>query len=162
MHRPFREEFSDVRPATLIRRLLAMIYDALLVIAIWMVVGGIAVALNDGEAISPQSNTPAAVALFHSTLFCVTFLFFGFFWTRNGQTLGMLAWRLRVQTLEGGRLSWSKALVRFICAIPSVGLLGIGLFWMLFTDERLSLHDRWSDSCIVQLPKRTRTNKPAD
>lgn len=161
MHRPFREEFADVRPASLIKRLLAMIYDALLVIAIWMLVGGIAVALNQGEAVSPENNTRAAVALFNSTLFCVTFLFFGYFWTRNGQTLGMLAWRLRVQTLDGGRLSWSRALVRFLCAIPSIGLCGIGLFWMLLTDERLSWHDRWSDSCIVQLPKRKPVDKTA-
>lgn len=153
MHRPFAEEFTDTRPASLVKRLLAMVYDALLVIAIWMIVGGIGVMLNDGEAISAQTSSPSAVALFNSALFCITFLFFGFFWTRNGQTLGMLAWRLRVQTLEGGRLSWSKALVRFLCAIPSLSLFGIGLLWMLFTDERLSWHDRWSGSCVVQLPK---------
>lgn len=156
MHRPFREEFAETRPASLVKRLLAMLYDALLVIAIWMIVGGIGVALNDGEAISSQTASHAAVALFNSVLFCATFLFFGFFWTRNGQTLGMLAWRLRVQTLEGGRLSWSKALLRFLCAIPSLGLFGVGLFWMLFTDERLSWHDRWSGSCVVQLPKTER------
>lgn len=162
MHRPFREEFTDTRPATLIRRLLAMVYDTLLVIAIWMVIGGIGVALNEGNAISAQNNSPAAVALFNSALFCLTFLFFGFFWTRNGQTLGMLAWRLRVQTLEGERLNWSRALVRFFCAIPSLGLFGIGLFWMLLTDERLTWHDRWSGSCVVQLPKRDKKKRTSN
>src|SRR5690554_1122565 len=153
MHRPFHEDFTDTKPATLIKRLLAMVYDALLVIAIWMIAGGVGVVLNGGEAVSSQINSQAEVALFNSALFCITFLFYAFFWTRNGQTLGMLAWRLRVQTLEGGRLSWSRALLRFLCAIPSLGLFGIGLIWMLFTDERLSWHDRWSGSCIVQLPK---------
>lgn len=69
----------------------------------------------------------------------------------------MLAWRLRVQTLAGGRLSWGQALVRFMLAIPSLGLFGIGFLWMLLTDERLSLHDRWSGSCVVQLPKPNKT-----
>ena len=158
--RPFAQEATDLRPASLLRRLLAMLYDTLLVVALWMVVGGIAVLLNGGEAISAENNPPVVVALFRSALFCITFLFFGYFWTRNGQTLGMQAWRLRVQTLDGERLSWSRALVRFLCAIPSLGLGGIGLFAMLFTDERLSWHDRWSGSCIVRLAGPSGTKPP--
>ncbi|MBA4503538.1 RDD family protein [Marinobacterium marinum] len=153
MHRPFKQEFAQIAPASFIKRLLAMVYDTLLVIALWMVIGTIAVALNNGEAISIDSSPRSTIALFNSALFCATFLFFGFFWTRNGQTLGMLAWRLRVQTMAGGRLSWGQALIRFLIAIPSLGLFGIGFLWMLLTDERLSLHDRWSGSCVVQLPK---------
>lgn len=157
MHRPFKQEFTHIAPAAFIKRLMAMVYDSLLVIALWMVIGAISVGLNDGEAISIETSSRTTVALFNSALFCATFLFFGFFWTRNGQTLGMLAWRLRVQTLAGGRLSWGQALVRFMLAIPSLGLFGIGFLWMLLTDERLSLHDRWSGSCVVQLPKPNKT-----
>ncbi len=153
MHRPFKQEFAQITPASFIKRLMAMVYDTLLVVALWMVIAAISVALNGGEAISIESSPRATVALFNSVLFCATFLFFGFFWTRNGQTLGMLAWRLRVQTLAGGRLSWGQSLVRFMLAIPSLGLFGIGFLWMLLTDERLALHDRWSSSCVVQLPK---------
>ncbi|MBV0934125.1 RDD family protein [Marinobacterium weihaiense] len=159
MHRPFTQEFTQVTPAAFIKRLMAMVYDGLLVIALWMVIGGIGVALNDGEAISLESSSRMAVALFNSALFCATFLFFGFFWTRNGQTLGMLAWRLRIQTMAGGRLSWGQALVRFMLAIPSLGLCGLGFMWMLLTDERLTLHDRWSGSCMVQLPKPEKKKK---
>ncbi len=153
MHRPFKQEFDQITPASFIKRLMAMVYDTLLVVALWMVIAAISVALNGGEAISIESSPRATVALFNSALFCATFLFFGFFWTRNGQTLGMLAWRLRVQTMAGGRLSWGQSLVRFMLAIPSLGLFGIGFLWMLLTDERLALHDRWSSSCVVQLPK---------
>ncbi|MBP0047817.1 RDD family protein [Marinobacterium sp. AK62] len=159
MHRPFKQEFSQTAPASFIKRLMAMIYDSLLIVALWMVIGAISVALNDGEAISIETSPASAVALFNSALFCATFLFFGFFWTRNGQTLGMLAWRLRVQTLAGGRMSWSQALVRFLLAIPSLGLFGIGFLWMLVTDERLCLHDRWSGTCMVQLPKPEKKKK---
>jgi len=159
MHRPFKQEFAQTTPASFIKRLMAMVYDSLLVIALWMIIGGIGVALNNGEAISLETSPHSTVALFNSALFCATFLFFGFFWTRNGQTLGMLAWHLRVQTLAGGRLSWRQALLRFFLAIPSLGLFGLGLIWMLFTDERLSLHDRWSGTCMVQLPKPEKKKK---
>ncbi len=159
MQRPFKQEFSNTTPASFIKRLMAMVYDSLLVIALWMVIAAISVALNNGEAISLQTSPGYAVALFNSALFCATFLFFGFFWTRNGQTLGMLAWRLRVQSLTGDRISWTQALLRFMLAIPSLGIFGIGFLWMLVTDERLTLHDRWSGSCMVQLPKQEKENK---
>ncbi len=159
MQRPFKQEFSNTTPASFIKRLMAMVYDSLLVIALWMVIAAISVALNNGEAISLQTSPGYAVALFNSALFCATFLFFGFFWTRNGQTLGMLAWRLRVQSLTGDRISWTQALLRFMLAIPSLGIFGIGFLWMLVTDERLTLHDRWSGSCMVQLPKQEKEKK---
>ncbi len=159
MQRPFKQEFPNTTPASFIKRLMAMVYDSLLVIALWMVIAAISVALNNGEAISLQTSPGYAVALFNSALFCATFLFFGFFWTRNGQTLGMLAWRLRVQSLTGDRISWTQALLRFMLAIPSLGIFGIGFLWMLVTDERLTLHDRWSGSCMVQLPKQEKEKK---
>ncbi|GAA0795184.1 RDD family protein [Marinobacterium sediminicola] len=159
MHRPFKQEFAQITPASFIKRLMAMVYDSLLLLALWMVIGAVSVGINGGEAISIESSSRTTVALFNSALFCATFLFFGFFWTRNGQTLGMLAWRLRVQTMAGGRLSWGQALMRFLLAIPSLGLFGIGFLWMLLTDERLSLHDRWSGSCVVQLPKPEKKKK---
>ncbi|GAA0694311.1 RDD family protein [Marinobacterium maritimum] len=159
MHRPFKQEFAQIAPASFIKRLMAMVYDSLLIVALWMVIGAISVGLNGGEAISVETSPRTTIALFNSALFCATFLFFGFFWTRNGQTLGMLAWRLRVQTMAGGRMSWGQSLVRFMLAIPSLGLFGIGFLWMLLTDERLALHDRWSGSCVVQLPKKDKQKK---
>ncbi|WP_010322545.1 RDD family protein [Marinobacterium stanieri] len=159
MQRPFKQDFTNTTPASFIKRLMAMVYDCLLIVALWMVIAAISVALNDGEAISLETSPTFAVALFNSALFCATFLFFGFFWTRNGQTLGMLAWRLRVQSLTGDRITWTQALLRFMLAIPSVGFFGIGFLWMLLTDERLSLHDRWSGSCMVQLPKPEKAKK---
>ncbi|WP_409523425.1 RDD family protein [Nitrincola sp. MINF-07-Sa-05] len=147
MSRPYNDEIRT-SPAGLVRRLLAMFYDLLLIISIWMLIGFIAVAINDGQAVEGP--------IMKATLFSTTFLFFGFFWTRNGQTLGMQAWRLRVQTMDGRRLSWWQALLRYMLAIPSLLVFGLGYFWMLFGDERLTWHDRLSDTCVVLLPKRER------
>lgn len=142
--RPFVLQYDDLRPASLGKRLLAMLYDFMIVAGIWMIVGFVAVWLNGGEEVERS--------IMQTVLFLITFLFFGFFWTRNGQTLGMQAWRIRVQTLDGYRLSWSQALLRFMLAIPSLLLFGLGYIWILFNDERLAWHDKLSDSCMVQLP----------
>ena len=67
--RPFRTDVPGIRPASLIKRLMAMLYDFMLILAIWVVTGFVAVALNDGEAVEGP--------LFKTALFCLTFLFFG-------------------------------------------------------------------------------------
>ena len=59
---------AELPNATLIKRLAAMLYDSLIIAALWMMVGAVAVGLNDGEA--------AEGPLFKSALFLVTFLFF--------------------------------------------------------------------------------------
>lgn len=52
--------------ASLVKRLLAMMYDSLLIMAVWMLVGYVFIAFNDGEAVSGP--------LFNSTVFLVTFI----------------------------------------------------------------------------------------
>ena len=45
--------------------------------------------------------------------FAVGLGFFGWFWTRGGQTLGMRAWNLRVQRPDGSAVRWPIATLRF-------------------------------------------------
>lgn len=149
-NRVFYREYSDLRPASARLRLCAMIYDGFLLVAVWMAVAGIAVAIHHGEAI----DSPMGRASLQSALFCASYLFFGYFWTRNGQTLGMQAWNLRVQTNTGERLTWMQALIRFLGAIVSLLPLGLGYLYYFFSDERLTWHDRWSSSIVVQLPSK--------
>jgi len=113
--------------------------------AVWMLVGYIFIAFNDGQAVSGP--------LFNSTVFLVTFLFFALFWTRSGQTLGMLAWRLRIESDQGLPINAKQALLRFMGAIFSALVLGIGYWWILLDSDHLAWHDRWSNSRVVQLPK---------
>ncbi|HSG02611.1 MAG TPA: RDD family protein [Marinobacterium sp.] len=145
----FTADLSQVTPATLTRRVLAMIYDTLLVVAISMVVVLIAVALNGGEAI----DTPLGEAALRSALLCTNFLFFAVCWTRAGQTLGMLAWHLRVQNHDGTKLRWTQALIRFFGGAFSLLCFGLGFWMILLSDERLAWHDRWSNSVVVRIPK---------
>lgn len=144
-----RRRFSDLDrtwPAGLGRRLGAMLYDTLVVIALWMVLGFVAVALNGGEA----NETP----LFHSVLLVATFAFFAFSWMRGGMTLGMQAWRLRIQTPEGGRITLTQALLRFFVGLASWIALGLGYWWILFDGEKRSWSDIASASRVVVLPKK--------
>jgi len=86
-------------------------------------------------------------------LLVVSFLFYGWFWTKSGQTLGLVAWKLQVADEDGRNINWQQALVRFIVAIFSWGIFGLGILWILVNKDRLTWHDiasnsrlQWKDS----------------
>jgi uncharacterized RDD family membrane protein YckC len=96
----------DALPAPgLLRRFAAMLYDSLLLFAVGWTVTAVAVGLRAasvGEAAIRASGKAAASGLLlQAAIAATTVLFFGWFWTRSGQTLGMQAWRLRVQQPDG-------------------------------------------------------------
>jgi uncharacterized RDD family membrane protein YckC len=133
-------------PATLLRRLAAALYDALLLAGLMMVAGALAVLVNGGEAI--DNGNP----LFRLYLFSVPGLFFLWFWTHGGQTLGMRAWQMRLVADGGGPLSPYQALLRLPLAALA-WLSVIGLCWCVFDQRGRALHDIASDSLIVVEPK---------
>ncbi len=143
---------KSVKAANLFHRLAAMFYDSLLLLAILFGATLLALPFNDGQAV--QANNP----LFSSYLLVVSFFFFGWFWMHGGQTLGMRAWRLRLTRIDGKPLSWWHVLLRFMTAIPSLLLGGIGYWWMLIDKKHLAIHDRISETMIEQLEINPRQN----
>lgn len=135
-----------VETAPFLKRLAALFYDSLLLLALLMLATALAFWLKGGVV-------PAQSPWFRLYLLLVAGLFFVGFWVAHGQTLGMQTWRLRVQRRDGQPLGWWQALWRFLLAVPSVGLFGIGLLWILIDRERLALHDRLSGSRVIVLPK---------
>ncbi|TDR51461.1 putative RDD family membrane protein YckC [Halomonas ventosae] len=156
MQRRF-DQLDAVWPAGLGRRLGAMLYDGLLVLAIWivMVSAHLAVVRLVLEVPAEQVGTGLVQVLSLRLLLAVTaFVFFGFFWTRGGMTLGMQAWRLRVQTLDGCSITGFQALQRFLVASISLAAFGLGYLWILVDGEKRSWSDIASGTRVVVLPKR--------
>lgn len=141
--------------APLWRRLAAMLYDSLLVFAIWIMVGfAVMSAFGIEEARSIEGQAVVLDTLVKNTLFAAmllsAFLFFGFFWTHSGQTLGMQAWRIRVLNEDGQSISWKQAAIRFATAPLSLLLLGLGYWWSLVDSGGRSVPDLLSRSRIVR------------
>ena len=120
-----------------------MVYDGLVVAAVWMVATALLLLLTGGEAVRPGQGWYTAY------LMTVAFYYFGWFWTRGGQTLGLRSWRLRVVAADGGRVRWGQALVRFLGACVSWLALGAGFLWALVDPCRRTWHDRLSGTVIV-------------
>ncbi len=133
--------------APLWRRFMAMLYDSLLLLATLMLAALPIVTLYDGI---PSGWARHAFQIY---LLVVTFVFFGWFWVHGGQTLGMRSWRLQLVGSADAAVGWKTALVRFMAAILSGLVVGLGYLWALLDDRRRTWHDRISDSYIILLPK---------
>lgn len=138
-------------PPALWRRLAAAFYDSLIVLALWFLGTALILPLTHGEAVA-STNLPA-IMLYRLYLLTIGFLFFAGFWTRSGQTLGMLAWKVRVvQSSNGARISWKQALLRYLASLLSWLVLGLGFIWSLFDRERKTWHDRLSGTELRMAP----------
>ncbi|MEE2804561.1 MAG: RDD family protein [Pseudomonadota bacterium] len=96
------------------RRVAAGFYDALLLIAIFFIA-----ALPLPLIESSVRDTWWTQLIVQCLLVTLSFYFFGWFWTRNSQTLGMRAWRLVIQQNDGNRVTWRSAVIRFSVALLS-------------------------------------------
>jgi uncharacterized RDD family membrane protein YckC len=164
------------------RRLGAMLYDTLLVIAVLAVAATLPfLPFLHGRVLVP-SEAGWLAWLYRGWQVVVIAIYFGFFWTRSGQTVGMLAWRLRMVRADGRGVTWGDALLRLgiLAALLVPFMLGDWLLWRHWQDptarviarcaslapivlsytwiwidrERLAWHDRWSRTRVVVLPTR--------
>ncbi len=142
-------------PAGLLRRLAALLYDSLLLVGLFMIATALLLPFTGGEAITAARH-PVLAVVHRLVLLGLVALFYGTFWTRRGQTLGMASWRLRTEREDGRLLGWSDALRRLAAAALSLAPCGLGFLWILFDPERRAWHDRLSHTRVVVLPRRAR------
>jgi uncharacterized RDD family membrane protein YckC len=128
------------------RRMAAILYDCFLLLATCFLATAIALPLNNGEAFHSGEY------FYSGYLIVVSFAFFGWFWTHGGQTPGMKAWKLKLITSNHSSVSTisrKQAAKRFMSAILSWIILGIGFASILFSKQKLAWHDRLSNSHII-------------
>lgn len=140
------------------RRLTAMIYDGLLVIALIAVVNavalGIAYQTSDGTL---DTLSPTVVRIVTVT---AVFGFYCAFWMKGGQTLGMQAWRIQLVSSknpadgQNTNISFAQGLARCCAASLSAACLGLGYLWCLFDPRRRYWHCHLSNTELILLPKR--------
>jgi uncharacterized RDD family membrane protein YckC len=84
-------------------------------------------------------------------LLTISFIYYGWFWTHGGQTLGMKTWKMKLQQEDGEAVTWPLALLRFITAIISWSAAGLGFIWSLFHPQRRTWHDMVSKCVLIDL-----------
>ena len=124
-------------------RLLAMLYDGLALLGIW--------AFTVVLLVTVRGDVVAGVGV-QAFLGLEAYAFFIFFWMRRGQTLGMVAWRLRF-TSANARVSARQAHLRLIGGALSLACLGVGHWWIPFDRQRRGWPDLLSGSRIGRVAR---------
>jgi len=138
---------SPENNAGLLRRSGAMLYDSLLLFALLMLAALPVVLITGADSTFLKSP------FYSFYLYFIGFMFFGWFWTHGGQTLGMKSWKLQLVRDDGLPLGWDQALYRYLTATVSLCLFGLGFFWILIDKQRLAWHDLLSGSRIIFDPE---------
>lgn len=125
------------------RRLLAMVYEALLLVALLMFAGFIFQLFRNPAA-------PGAKHFFQLYLFLVLGGYFTWFWTHGGQTVSMKTWRIRVESVDSQPLRFPQAALRYLLAWISLLAGGLGYAWALIDRDRQFLHDRLARTRLTQ------------
>ena len=177
---PAVEEPTIAKPTT---RLAAIVYDGMLILALLFLVGTVLTVI--GTLLTMQTGTESAQArslpvwyqnIVMTPSFILTLVgFYGLFWRRGGQTLGMQTWRLKTVNDSGYLLTWGQSFKRIMAAslMPIVfGVIGsliggsraiiltsafLGLVFnyafCLFNRRGLAVQDMISNTVTLKMPK---------
>ena len=138
-----------MQPAGFLKRILALVYDSLLIGAIVLVLSLLLVFVNSGY---PESGSFVSFIQFFILVFAGP-IFYSYFWIANkGQTTGMQAWKIQLVTIDETELNIkiSKSCESEYPA--SFACFGMGYLWILYDKDNLS----WSD--ILTKTKVIKTN----
>lgn len=125
------------------KRLLCLVYEALLLTAVILMSGGIATAIAQATAIAhPRVLTQIIVIVVCSGYFVTQ-------WRGRGQTLPMKTWRIRLETVSGGPITLPQALLRLTLATIGYLAMGASVLWALADRDRQFLHDRLAGTRLV-------------
>jgi uncharacterized RDD family membrane protein YckC len=136
--------------APLWRRLAALFYDLLVLVALWMAAAGLVLLAFQGE-VDVARQPPLYHAVLQLALLVPTALYFAVSWSRGGQTIGMRAWRVRLVDAQGHSPALGRSLLRFVLATLSLVLGGLGFLWCLFDAERRAWHDVMLATRMIQV-----------
>jgi uncharacterized RDD family membrane protein YckC len=93
------------------RCIAAFIYDAIILIAVFMIFTAVCIFLR-GDAIPPHSFW------YESSLLLIFYLYYLQSYLKSGQTIGMRAWRIRLVSFDGQKLTIRQLHYRFLLIVP--------------------------------------------
>ena len=143
--------------ANLWRRLAALVYDAFLLFAIILAYGFlltvIMVLFSGSQQVEDVQPGALLQWLSFAGLIAALIGYYYICWRKQGQTLGMKSWRLKLQQADGSLATPEQCIKRSLLASLSLAIGGIGYLWCLVPPAKACLHDIYSATEVVVLPK---------
>lgn len=126
---------------------MAMLYDGIILLGLLIVATAVALPFGDTQKIAFQDP------VFTLWLILVCFAYLAGFWRYGSMTLGMRAWRVRIVSNDGNRISWPRCLLRFLTALVSLAAFGLGFLWALLDKKKRCWHDLAGNTTLVKIDK---------
>lgn len=178
-----QETLQEPMIAHPMERVIAIVYDGMLILALLFLVGTVLTVI--GTLLTMQTGTDSAQAqslptwyqnFIMTPSFVLTLVgFYGLFWRRGGQTLGMQTWRLKTVNNAGYLLTWGQSFKRILaaCLMPVLcviigSLIGgsraviltsaffgfiFNYVFCLFNRRGLAVQDMLSNTITLKMPK---------
>lgn len=137
-------EDATVKPCGLIRRIAAIAYDAAIVLSLMILATLLAMLLIPGQ------KTALRDPGFTVYLLLVWYVYLAWCWRKGGMTVGMRAWRIRIEDEAGAAPGWGRTLLRFLVSLLSAAALGAGFLWSLLDSRKRTWHDIASGTRLVR------------
>ena len=149
---------TQAQPIHLIRRLGAILYDVLLVVAVVFFAALIAAPLTSMVGLLDMENVgqahPLAKLVYQLYLLGVIYIYYAWPWSHGGQTLGLRTWQAKLISTDDNPLTYKRLLIRFLMSWVSALCFGLGFLWSLFDEQKRTWHDRVSATALVKAPRK--------
>lgn len=126
------------------RRLLAMLYDAVVMLGLLLLAAAVALPFGDVNKVALHDFW------FTLWLLAVCFAYLGTGWRYGGMTIGMRVWRLKLVGDDERIISWPRCLLRFLVGLVSVGAFGLGVLWALVDSRNRGWHDLAARTLLIK------------
>ena len=126
------------------RRLLAMFYDAVILLGLLILGSALALPFGDINKVAFQDFW------FTLWLSAVCFAYLGGCWRHGGMTVGMRAWRIKLVSGNERSISWPRCLLRFLVGLVSIFVFGAGIVWALIDSKNRGWHDLAAQTLLVK------------
>jgi uncharacterized RDD family membrane protein YckC len=140
--------------ASFLQRFLAFVIDAILISVVGgglaLVFGGLSTATLNAEGGVANALTGLMGFTLNAIIFLLEFLYFGYFWSTSGQSIGMKVMGIRVISNKSGNLPFVMAGLRGSVGYWISGLLcGLGFIWAAFDAKQEAWHDKIFSSAVM-------------
>ena len=133
----------DYKPAGFFRRIAALFYDLILIIA--LCIGSILL-------ITFFINTEILSPFMYLFFLVLSISFYCYFWKQNnGQTLGMQVWKIKLSQIDGADVKLSNMIVRCISGLVLNLFFGINYLPMIFRKDKRTLNDILSKTVLKKI-----------
>jgi uncharacterized RDD family membrane protein YckC len=121
-----------------------IVYDSVIVISLLMLATMLAMLAGFG------GRTAMKDPVYTVYLLSIWFFYLAWCWHQGGMTVGMRAWRVKIEDENGNKPGWGKSTIRFLASLLSTAAAGIGFLWALVDSRNRTWHDLLSSTRLIR------------